>query len=235
MGKTLQNSNRKKTGFFNDAQRNAIIAGSVDKTTKSDLVGAKNGSVAIDLHALVGDFRLITDSPFFDTWKLDYQIVQDLIKLEGVLGELLRMELLSRKRIAATKENGKRLFYLKPVELQEYSDSGIRTSEVVNLLIRGLKQNEKKLIEEYVEKAGYYFPLEAAKKYTWKQVKKLLQEHLNPKLKPVDDNIRGIFQDRIKMAKYMIRQKITPEYERKIISKTGFGIRLEQYVQSVEA
>lgn len=129
--------------------------------------------------------------------------------------------------------NKKRLYYLQPIKLKSLAKSGLRKSKYHEILSEGLKENEWKVIENYIKKCGYIFPLKDNKEYTWLEVKKLLKEEMNPTHNIVDDKIKEVFQNRMNEARKLIREKLSLEEERKIIAKTGFGIQLSQYRASL--
>gem|GEM_PF-2690260 len=233
MAKTLHNSKRtKKIGLLTDTQRTAIKNNTVNKTMKWKMMDLEKGRLITDLRAVVEDLRLILNSPKFDYWKLEYRVVQELNNLEEIVNESQRCAHIPKERIAATKIENKRMFYLKAVMLKECL--GLEKNSKDRILVKGLKSAESRLIKEYITKNSYNFPLEDGKYYSWLDVKKRLKEKMETRQKPVENVIREEFQKRMNIAWDMIREKLSKEFENEIINKTGFGIKLLQYKQSLK-
>ena len=199
---------------------------------KYDLTNPKTGSLTTDLRALVGDLPLILKNKELRSWAEDYRTISDLQLLVAVAENYLAFYKLPFYRLASTTVEGIRKYYLKTEDYARFSTEDLKSAGFMfGLFTKGLKQNEKRFILEYVQKIGYVLPLQKGKKYTWIQVKKLLKQQMNePNISKTEEaQHKEKRLEYIRTAWNMIHEKLSNEEIGEIIMKTGFGIQLLWY------
>ncbi len=231
MTENLHNSKRtRRIGFFTDRERTKIKEDKIDKSLRNELTNPKTGILTVFLRALVNDLSLALNHKELSDWSENYFTRQELQKLEGILDKFLRQHPLPSFRLAAKNVKGKRVYYLKRTNYLDISEKDLKTpSFMFELFTKGLKQNEKKLIGEYVSQVGYELPLKEGRMYEWKELKKLIEEKIKGTPPPIPDEIIKKLESNLDRAWKIIDEKISPEERTEIINKTGYGIRLQLY------
>ena len=178
MAKTVRT---KRIGLFTDSQRKQIKRNKINRDNKSNLLpkNQRDSPIFKHLKELSSDLLLMKDSPMFHRFNDDYFVRNELTKLEGALDQLLRFHTLPIRKLSVTRTKS-RPYHLKPV-FASGSELKIE-SKRRKAVTKGLKQHEKNLVIEYIEKIGYNLPLEEGKFYTWKQVKQILTKKIESKI-----------------------------------------------------
>ncbi|MDE1765976.1 MAG: hypothetical protein KGI27_06845 [Thaumarchaeota archaeon] len=231
MRKNLHKSKRtQRYGLLTGKQRKAVQENTIDKKMKYKLTNPKTGDLLRFLEMFVQDLSRVLENGELDRWSEDYRTRQLLQKLGAIADKSLQQYPLPSFRLAATNTEGRRRYHLKKADYLDFSERDLKTpSFMFNIFTRGLKQNEKSLIDEYVKKVGYEMPLKEEMEYTWNELKKLLTQKMYQPAPPIPIETKEKINRNIETAWKMIFEKLSAEDIREIIMKTGFGIRLISY------
>lgn len=233
MAKTVRSSKKiPKIGYFTETQRKHVKNNQISKDDRYKLLKIPNGRLFKQLVGQIDDLHLMIKNKELSSWLIDYNVKNELGRLEGVLDKISRFHVIPLRRLAAKSKDGKRMYHLKRIDNTTSSETEIKKESYRRKqMIVGLKPYEKNFVLQYIEKIGYNMPLEEGVFYTWEQVKKSLSEMINKKDEPITKKDEEILDRRIIQAWKMIDKIINQKQKNEIISKTGFGIGLIPYSQ----
>jgi len=174
--KKLHNQARSaRKGILTESEKKAIVEESIQARDIRELTSTKTKrSLTNRLNDIAKDLEILFRNKNFYLWYTDIYTHVTLNKIQGIIQQQLDFQELPEYKIAATYLNGKRMFTLKSVRPFEYLKSRLK-QEKEKFFKKGLKEGERKIIWNFVEKKGFAFPLEKGKQYNWIEVKKLLQ------------------------------------------------------------
>ena len=165
-----------RNGILTENERKSIVNRTISSKDISELSSMKTKrSLTRRLNAISKDLEIIFNNEKFYLWYTDILTHDALNKIQGKIHQHLEFIEFPEYRIAATHIEGKRRFVLKPININKDTKGNMK-KERVKKITRGLKENEKKVILEYVKRKGFSFPLERNQNYGWIEIKKKLMK-----------------------------------------------------------